>query len=99
MAGYGVIFVFIAVGLALVIFGPLFALLGFAIFRGKHRSGKQGALLGAIAPLLGGAIGIMPYFLGIVFTIPMDTLTGIGIYVPLLSIPTGIMGLAAMMIV
>jgi hypothetical protein len=96
MIGFGMLGVFFAVGIMLVIVTPLFALLGYVIYRRKHRSGKRGALLGAITPLLGGIIGIVPSLLDRYFTVSFDIKIGIGINVPFTSIIIGIIVLIVM---
>ena len=101
MAGYQVIFTLISVSIALIFAAPIFALLGFLIFRAKHRNVKRGALYGAAIPLLFGIIGITPFIVGIFVKLPFDVQsagTSISMTVPVLSIPVGIIVLLAMLI-
>jgi len=61
MAGFGVLFTFIT---------SVFALFGYLLYRSKHLRGRRGVLWGALVPLLGGIIGLIPYLATLFVSIP-----------------------------
>src|SRR5450631_2884051 len=103
MAGFQTLFSFLSVCIALVFAAPIFASIGFLIFRLKHRKGSRGALWGAAVPLLCGIIGLVPLIATTFFldSMPFDVQTAgtqVTMTVPVLSIPIGIIVLVGMLI-
>jgi hypothetical protein len=99
MMGLGYLAELFVAGVALLIAAPLFAIIGFIMFRIKHLKGTQGAMRGALFPFLGGILGLIPYIVTILVSLSMDgqvAAVTIGTILPFLGILVGLIFLVGM---